>query len=109
VPGGECSGYFVGVDLARDTPAQVRSYLSRIDPSFTGLTGSAALLLEAVNAVRGGIDIGEPDARGEYLVGHPAWGTVYLDDDMAHRRSPFGVRQQDWFEDLPRMAKGEYR
>jgi protein SCO1/2 len=109
-PGSKPDVYFVGVDLARDTPDVVKTYLANIDPTFRGLTGSEAVVAEALGAVYAPpVELGEPDADGSYEVGHPAWVTVYqAEDDKAHRRYPYGVRQQEWVKDLPRLAAGEF-
>ncbi len=108
-PGSRPDVYFVGVDLARDTPEVVQAYLANIDPTFQGLTGSEEVIAEALAAIYAPpVELGEPDADGSYEVGHPSWVTVYqAEDDRAHRRYPYGVRQQDWVKDLPRLAAGE--
>lgn len=110
-PGSRPDVYFVGVDLARDTPEVMKAYLANIDPGFVGLTGSQEVIAAALAAVKSGpVVLGEPAADGSYEVGHPAWATVYLaDDDLGHRRYPYGVRQQDWVKDLPRLAEGAYQ
>lgn len=110
-PGSKPDVYFVGVDLARDTPDVVKTYVANIDPTFTGLTGSDAVINDALAAVKAPpVQLGEPDAEGGYEVGHASWATVYLaKDDLGHRRYPFGVRQQDWVRDLPRLDQGEYQ
>lgn len=110
-PGSKPEVYFVGVDVARDTPEVMEEYLAGIDPTFVGLTGS----IEAINAGLAAVyappvQLGEPDADGDYEVGHAAYGTIYLGtDDKGHRRYPFGVRQQDWVRDLPRLDEGRFR
>ncbi|MDO8697023.1 MAG: SCO family protein, partial [Pseudomonas sp.] len=42
---------FVSVDPHRDTPAQIKQYLSYFDPGFQGLTGEEATLQKFANAV----------------------------------------------------------
>ncbi|WP_019588018.1 SCO family protein [Deinococcus apachensis] len=42
---------FITVDPAYDRPAVVREYLTRFDPSFTGLTGDAATINEAARVM----------------------------------------------------------
>lgn len=110
-PGSRPDVYFVGVDLARDTPDVMKTYLADIDPSFKGLTGTSEVINKALEAVYAPpVELGEPDADGNYEVGHASWATVYLaTDDKGHRRYPFGVRQQDWVRDLPRLDEGEYQ
>ncbi len=110
-PGSKPDVYFVGVDVARDTPEVMETYLANIDPTFVGLTGSIEAINAGLEAVYSPpVQLGEPDADGAYEVGHAAYGTVYLgSDDKGHRRYPFGVRQQDWVRDLPRLEEGRFR
>ncbi|MBX9753360.1 MAG: SCO family protein [Pseudomonadaceae bacterium] len=42
---------FVSVDPRRDTPAQIKQYLSYFDPGFQGLTGDEATLQKFANGV----------------------------------------------------------
>lgn len=110
-PGSEAKVYFVGVDVARDTPEVMRTYLERINPSFIGLTGSESVIADANEAVfNPPIVIEEdPDGDGDYLVGHSSKVFPFTADDVAHRIFPSDVRQQEWVRDLPRLSKGEYR
>lgn len=96
---------FVGVDPARDTPEAVRSFLDRFDPGFIGLVGTEAELEAAQQATGVPVAIADaPDDDGSYLVGHASQIVAYSPDDLAHVVYPFGVRQQDWAQDLPRLA-----
>lgn len=96
---------FVGVDPARDTPEAVRSFLDRFDPAFIGLVGSEAEIEAAQQATGVPRAIADPPADdGTYLVGHASQIVAYTPDDLAHVVYPFGVRQQDWARDLPRLA-----
>ncbi len=109
-PGSRPQVLFVGVDVARDTPAVLKEYLGNIDETFTGLTASEKVIAAAVRAVKGApVLIEEAAEDGTYAVGHPAQVTVYSPDDLGHRVYPAGVRQADWARDLPRLAKGEFR
>lgn len=96
---------FVGIDPARDTPAAVRAYLDRFDTTFIGLVGTPAELDAAQTATGVPVAFAEqPDVDGSYLVGHAAQIVAYTPDDLAHVVYPFGVRQQDWVRDLPRLS-----
>jgi protein SCO1/2 len=109
-PGSKPQVLFVGVDVKRDTPAVMKEYLARIDPTFTGLTGSEAVIADAIAALKlPPVVIGDPNPDGSYDVGHPAAVTVFTKDDVAHRHYPYGVRQQDWVRDLPRLDQGRFR
>jgi protein SCO1/2 len=109
-PGSDPLVLFVGVDVARDTPEQLQTYLGRINPTFVGLTGSAELVDEAHQAMSmGPIVIEEPDEDGNYLVGHGSKVFPFLDQDVAPRIYPYDVRQNEWVRDLPRLAEGQYQ
>ena len=63
---------FVTTDPARDTPPVLRTYLSRFDPSFLGLTGDFSTIKKVADRI--GVDI-EPASKlpgGGYEVGHSA-------------------------------------
>jgi protein SCO1/2 len=100
---------FVTTDPERDTPERLRGWLAQFHPGFIGLTGSeeeiraaqlAASLMPAIRQI--------PDSTnpGAYLVGHAAQVLAYTSDDLAHVVYPFGVRQQDWANDLPILVRG---
>ena len=70
---------FISVDPARDTPAQLKDYLSYFHPSLTGLTGSP----EQVDAVKKSFRVYAAksparDANGNYNVDHSSF--FYLMD-----------------------------
>ncbi len=109
-PGSDPMVLFVGVDVARDTPEQLKEYLGRLNPTFLGLTGTEELIGEANKAVfNPPIVIEEPDENGEYLVGHAKQVYAFSPtDDLAHRYyNGEATRQQTWVKDLPRLAQGE--
>ena len=95
---------FVSVDPARDTPEQLRAYLDRFDTRFIGLTGTPEQLRAAQQAagVTPAIDDG-PNDRGGYDVGHSSQVIVYTPDDLGHLVYGFGVRQDQWADDLARI------
>lgn len=97
---------FVGVDAARDTPEAVRDFLARFDSSFVGLTGTPEELEAAQLAAQVPVAVTEePETPGgDYLVGHASQVIAYTADDLAHVVYPFGVRQQDWVDDLKRLV-----
>jgi protein SCO1/2 len=111
-PGSDPMVLFVGVDIARDTPEQMQTYLGRVNPTFLGLTGTEKVIADANEQVfNPPIVIEEPDADGEYLVGHSKKVFAYSPtDDLAHRYYPGDeVRPQTWVQDLPRLAQGQYK
>lgn len=101
---------FVGVDTRRDTPETIRTFLDNFDSQFIGLTGTEEELRAAQEAA--GVTVAiteEPEQPGDdYLVGHASQVLAYTADDLSHVVYPFGVRQQDWIEDLPVLARNEW-
>ncbi len=100
---------FVTTDPDRDTPERLKSWLGGFDPSFVGLRGSEA----EVNRIQAGLRIAP--ARKEitgadsvnYLVGHAAQVIAFSPDGLGRVDYPFGVRQEDWANDLPRLVRGD--
>jgi protein SCO1/2 len=94
---------FVTVDPARDTPRHLREWLDNFDPTFVGLRGS----LEAVNRIQQSFHLPptvfEKLPNGGYAVGHGA-PVIALVGDSARVFYPFGIRQEDWLHDLPKLA-----
>jgi protein SCO1/2 len=112
-PGSRPQVLFVGVDIARDTPEQMRTYLSRIDSTFIGLTGTEEEIGATISHLKmAPVTLEEPGPDGSYSVGHPATATVFTRDDVAHRIYPTGVdeeagtRMAVWVRDLPRLDQG---
>ena len=95
---------FVTTDPARDTPARLRSWLDQFDDSFVGLTGTPAQLAAAQRAA--GVTVAsanEPDAKGNYTVGHATLVLTYTPDGRAHLEYPAGTTQGEWEHDIPRL------
>lgn len=97
---------FVTTDPARDTLPALRRWLDQFDASFIGLRGDEAEVARIMSAI--GLPPamrGVPGPDGRYEVGHPATVLVFTADDSAHVLYPFGTRQLDWAEDIPRLLK----
>lgn len=100
---------FVTTDPDRDTPERLKAWLGAFDSSFIGLRGTQ----DEVNRIQAGLRLAP--ARKEYsgadsssyLVGHAAQVIAFGTDGLARLEYPFGVRQEDWANDLPRLARGE--
>ena len=98
---------FVTTDPERDTPEKLRAWLDNFDPSFIGLRGS----LEEVNAIQAKLNLppavqeAAANDTSKYNMGHAAQVLAFSpDDDLAHVVYPFGIRQQDWANDLPKLV-----
>jgi protein SCO1/2 len=95
---------FATTDPARDTPAVLKKFLDNFDPTFIGLTGTAQQMDDAQRATGIPVSVAEPPkADGSYTVGHAAQVIAYTRDGEAHVVYPFGTRQSDWADDLPRL------
>lgn len=101
---------FMGVDIARDTPDVLKTYLGKIDPTFIGLTGSEHDIAAAITHMKmPEVQLGEAAADGSYEVGHPSQVSVFTRDNKCHRIYPSNVRQQQWAQDLPRLDEGVWK
>ena len=94
---------FVTTDPARDDPARLKAWLGALDPSFIGLRGP----VDSINAITRGLGFGgaaiEDSTKQDYTVGHLGVVFAFTRDDSAHTIYPFGVRQADWAQDMPRL------
>jgi protein SCO1/2 len=83
-------GAFITVDPERDTPAELKEYMSSFDPHLSGLTGDP----EAVAAVAKAYRVyfkKVPLEGGEYTMDHTA--IVYLMDKQGRFVSPFSLKR----------------
>ncbi len=101
---------FVTTDPARDSLAQIRSWLNNFDPAFIGLRGTEAQIETAEHAVGVAIARRLPSKPGDttYVVGHAAQVYAFTKDDTAHIVYPFGTLQQQWAHDLPELLAGRH-
>jgi protein SCO1/2 len=107
---------FVTTDPERDTSERLRQWLGQLDTNFVGLRGPmdtvnrvlAHLRLQAVRP-HGPDSTHQPgSAHGRdssYTVDHSAMVLAYTRDNLAHFVYPFGMRREDWANDLPRLVK----
>lgn len=63
---------FITTDPPRDTPAAIRTYLDRFDPSFVGLTGDLPTIKRLAESVGVAIEGTEKLPSGGYEVNHTA-------------------------------------
>jgi protein SCO1/2 len=98
---------FVTTDPERDTPRRLKEWLASFDPQFIGLTGSKDELARA----QASLGLASPQreyAGGDsvnYYVGHAAQVYAFARDGFAYLVYPFGIRQEDWANDLPKLAR----
>jgi protein SCO1/2 len=101
---------FVTTDPERDTPARLKAWLGAFDASYVGLAGppdEVARIGALVGVAPSRREVPPGTDSSAYLVGHGAQVIAFGLDNLARVEYPFGVRQEDWARDLPRLARGE--
>jgi protein SCO1 len=95
------SALFITVDPERDTPAQMKDYLSSFNPRLIGLTGDPAAIAAVEKAYRVYVKK-VPLENGEYTMDHTA--LVYLMDKEGRFVAPFNLKRtpEDAAADLRR-------
>jgi len=101
---------FVTTDPERDTPERLKAWLANFHPAIIGLVGTPEQIKAAQLAaglLAAAKEIADSAAPQNYLVSHAAQVIAFTpNDDRAHIVYPFGVRQQDWANDLPILVNG---
>jgi len=82
---------FVTVDPERDTPAQLKDYISSFDPHLRALTGDPAVVAAMTRAYRVYAKK-VPQESGEYTMDHTA--IVYLMDKDGRFVAPFNLKRR---------------
>jgi protein SCO1/2 len=93
---------FVTTDPERDTPERLGPWLAALDPDFIGLTGTIDDVIAAQRAAGVAPAVRDADGPG-YTISHAAQVIVVSPDDTVRVVYPFGIRQAEWAEDLPRL------
>lgn len=97
---------FVTNDPARDTPEVLRTYLDRFDARFIGLTGDSLAITDAMRQLSLSPIVREEGTQpGGYTIGHSAIVLAFTRDNFAHVVYPFGIRQDDWAQDLVLLTR----
>lgn len=97
---------FVTTDPERDTPEVLGPWLAQFDRDAIGLTGTLDEVIAAQRAA--GVSAAVRDSGGtpeRYTVSHAAQVIVVSPDDSVHVAYPFGTRQREWTDDLPRLLR----
>jgi len=87
---GKVSALFVTVDPERDTPAQMKDYLSSFNPRLVGLTGDLAAIAAVAKEYRVYVKK-VPLDHGDYTMDHTA--LVYLMDKEGRFVAPFSLKR----------------
>ena len=98
---GKVSALFVTVDPERDTPAQMKDYLSSFNPRLVGLTGDLAAIAAVAKEYRVYVKK-VPLDHGDFTMDHTA--LVYLMDKDGRFVAPFNLKRstEDAAADLRR-------
>jgi protein SCO1/2 len=99
----------VTVDPERDTPDVLGEYLDNFHRSFIGLWAPQ----EEVNRVLVELGLPEPvmerqPGSDDYTVGHATQLLAFDREGRARLAYPFGTRQSQWSEDLPKLARKDW-
>ncbi len=97
---------FVTTDPDRDSLAVLDRWVKGFDPRFVGLTGDSATIADAQT------QLGLVPARRiaamsstHYGVGHATAVIAFTRDGLARVQYPFGTRQRDWADDIPKLVE----
>jgi protein SCO1/2 len=96
---------FITTDPDRDSPEVIRTWLDHFDPRFIGLTGTQAQVDSAQTAMRLPTAYKEEPVDGRpYTVAHSAHVIAFTRDGMARFALPYGTRQSEWAQEIPRLV-----
>lgn len=90
--GDKLNAIYVTVDPERDTPAQLKQYLSAFDPRIRGLTGTPAQVTDITKAYRAYYKR-VPLENGDYTMDHSTM--VYMMDAAGSFVGPIGYGEPD--------------
>jgi protein SCO1/2 len=98
----------VTVDPERDTVAVLDDFVHRFDRSFVALRAPRAEVDRVVTALGLPAPVIEGDpASDDYTVGHPPQVLAFDRRGRARLAYPFGTRQSQWVEDLPKLVRDD--
>jgi protein SCO1 len=99
---------FVTADPARDTGPVLRRWLSRFNPTFTGLTGALGAIETAAKAA--GIPVGTPIKQpgGSYQLDHGTEMLAFTPDNLAHLAFSPSTSPGDMAHDLRLLVTGHH-
>ncbi len=96
---------FISVDPARDTVAQLASYLPNFDPSFLGMTGDSDTILRAATQFGIFYDPHKEDSATYYTVDHTSTVIVVDPEGYARLVFPFSITGVEMAEDLHHLMR----
>lgn len=100
---------FVTVDPRRDTPEVLADYVKAFDPAFEGLSAPRNHIDRVITGLGLPAPVVEGDAADDqYTMGHPSHVIAFDTQGRARLAYPFGTRQSQWAEDLPKLVREEW-
>ena len=96
---------FVTTDPLRDSLPVLHRWVKGFNATFVGLTGTDSVIHLAQHEL--GLVPAQRTAaqhRDGYLVGHATQVVAFTRDGVSRVQYPFGTRQRDWADDLPRLV-----
>ncbi|MUN40045.1 SCO family protein [Actinomadura litoris] len=91
---------FITADPARDTPAALKDYLGRFDPSFVGLTGPWKTIERAAGVAKVPVSPAPKNPKGNYQVQHGSNVMTYGPDGSGRLLFPYQFGSADMAKDL---------
>jgi protein SCO1/2 len=99
---------FVTTDPARDTPAELGTWLNGIDPQFTGLTGDFATIQAGARSVGIAIEPTKKDKNGKLVSVHGTQVVAFSPkNDSGYVVYDEDATVDNYTKDLPKLIKGE--
>ncbi len=96
---------FISVDPARDTVAQLASYLPNFDPSFLGMTGDSDTILRAATEFGIFYDTHQEASAAYYTVDHTSTVIVIDPEGYARLIFPYSITGAQMAEDLQHLMR----
>jgi protein SCO1/2 len=99
---------FVTTDPARDTPAELGTWLNGIDPQFTGLTGDFATIQAGARSVGIAIEPTKKDKNGKLVSVHGTQVVAFSPkNDSGYVVYDEDATVDNYTKDLPKLIQGE--
>jgi protein SCO1/2 len=99
---------FITTDPARDTPAELGTWLNGIDPQFIGLTGDFATIQAGARSVGIAIEPTKKDKNGKLVSVHGTQVVAFSPkNDSGYLVYDEDATVDDYTKDLPKIIEGE--
>lgn len=105
----EVTPLFITVDPERDTPEQLKTYMTSFDERIVALTGSAEQIKQAANAYKVYYVKREEDSAMEYLVDHSAFTYLMDREGQLVHHFPHEATDDDIAKAIKRVLAAEFK